>query len=197
MAASRLWLASSSKSPFWSREPTSLVAAWATASEMRMAKAARNPARNRRVIGFVFIVQIFNWLQCCKFHRDELSCFCKIGGSFLVALIVVRQFQFVADTVDGLDPAGVFGVWLNFGAEAGDVIVHRARRGEGGVAPDDVEKTLAGHRFAGSFEQQPQHGELLGGEMERFAAAHGGLLREINAGVAEGERRGRAGLALE
>src|SRR5258707_12826128 len=54
--------------------------------------------------------------------------------SFFVALVVARQFQFVADPVDGFDPAGVFGVWLNFGAQAGNMIVHSARRGKSGVA---------------------------------------------------------------
>src|SRR5207302_7979222 len=55
-----------------------------------------------------------------------------------------RQLQSVADAMHGLDPARLLRVRLQLGAQAGNVIVHRARRRKRGVAPDHVEKPLAG-----------------------------------------------------
>src|SRR2546422_6484011 len=43
------------------------------------------------------------------------------------------QFQSVADAMHGLDPARVVRVRLQPGAQAGNVIVHRARRRKRGV----------------------------------------------------------------
>ena len=39
-----------------------------------------------------------------------------------------------------LEPARLVRVRLQLGAQAGDVVVHRARRRERGIAPDRVEK---------------------------------------------------------
>src|SRR5713226_1447472 len=50
------------------------------------------------------------------------------------------QFQPVPDAMHGLNPSWFLRVFLDFGAEAGDVVVYSAGGGEGGVAPDNIQE---------------------------------------------------------
>ena len=83
--------------------------------------------------------------------------------------------------MDGLEITGMLGVGLELGAERGDVIVDRAGGGERGVTPDDIEEPFAGDRLAIGFGEEPEHGELAGGQVQRSATADGGLSNEIDA----------------
>ena len=80
---------------------------------------------------------------------------CKIG-------------ELVAEAVDGLDVAGVFGVGLDFGAEHGDVVIDGAGGGEGAVAPDGIEELFAGDGGAGVFGEEAEDGEFFGGAVKKF-----------------------------
>src|SRR5205823_556049 len=128
MAASRLWLASSSSSPFCSASPR-LSAAVAT-----LARATSRAVRKTMVLVFIVLLKL-NLAPFCVFSSRQLSRFCN-------------YFQSVAHTVHGLDPARLIGIRLQLGPQAGNVIVHRARGGKGGVAPDHIQKPFARDRLA-------------------------------------------------
>jgi hypothetical protein len=98
--------------------------------------------------------------------------------------------------MDGVNPTRALGIGFELGAQAGDVVIDGARGWEGGVPPDDIEETLARDGFAGAFGQKAEHGEFLGGEVERLLGAPGALLNEINASVAKLERPRNAPLAM-
>src|SRR5205085_1162096 len=99
------------------------------------------------------------------------------GGSTQTAL---RQLQPVAHSVHRLNPARVLRIFFNLAAQAGDVIVHGAGGWKSSIAPDDIQKSLARDRLALRLRQQPEHGKLLGGEMERLFSTGGGLFGEID-----------------
>src|ERR1035437_4730620 len=58
------------------------------------------------------------------------------------------QLQFVAHAMHRLDPTRLVRIFFQLGAQAGDVVVHRARRRESGVTPDGIEKFFARHWLA-------------------------------------------------
>ena len=81
----------------------------------------------------------------------------------------------------------MLGVGLEFGAERGDVIVYRAGGGECGVTPDDIEESFAGDGLAIGFSEEPEHGELAGGQVQRGAIADGGLSNQVDVNRAESQ----------
>ena len=94
-------------------------------------------------------------------------------------------FQFVSHSMHRLEPARFVRVRLQFGAQAGDVIIHGARRRKRGVAPNHVKKFFARDRFAFGLGHQPQHGEFLGRQVNPFFAAHGSLPHQVDFDIAQ------------
>src|SRR5687767_5086787 len=103
MAAPRLRLASSSNNPCCRSEVRSLVAACASA-----------PAASTIPITQVLLVIVSSklWSECYVLLQSGLSWFCKI-----------REFEFVAHAVNGLDPARRVGIRLDLAAQTGDMVV--------------------------------------------------------------------------
>ena len=62
-----------------------------------------------------------------------------------------------------LKPSRLIGVFLELAAKARDVVVHGAGRREGGVAPDDVEKSFTGDGLAGGLGHEAEHRKFLRG----------------------------------
>ena len=78
-----------------------------------------------------------------------------------------------------------FRIRLELGAQAGYVIVNRAGGGKSCVAPNNVEKPFPADRFAFGFNQETEHGEFLGREMNLLSASPGLLPLEIHPHPAE------------
>src|SRR5713226_5163698 len=116
----------------------------------------------------------FTTPSACALGICQLSRFCKFG-----------RLESVAHPVHGLNPARLVGVALDLVAQAGDMVIYGAGRRESRVAPDDVEKSLPRDRLARRPGQEPEHGEFLGGEMQRLFSVPGLLLDEIHAHFAE------------
>jgi hypothetical protein len=96
-----------------------------------------------------------------------------------------------------LDPARRVGVLLDLLAQAGNVVVHRARRGERRATPHKVEEPLARDRFARRVGQQAQGRKFLGRQMQFVPPARGPLPDEVHAYITESQRARRAGGFLE
>ena len=79
----------------------------------------------------------FSTPAACAFGFCQLSRFCKFG-----------RLESIAHPVHGLNPARLVGIALDLVAQAGDMVIDGAGRGENRVSPDDVEKALARDRLA-------------------------------------------------
>ena len=98
---------------------------------------------------------------------------------------MVLQNQFIADAVDRLDESWVLGIGFDLGAERGDVIIDGAGGGKSGVTPDGVEEAFTWDRLAGVFDEEAEHREFLGREMDRRGIAEGSLGEEIDMELTE------------
>src|SRR5580704_846558 len=84
----------------------------------------------------------------------------------------LRGLEAVAGAAHGLEIAGIFRVGLDLLADAADVNVDRARGDVGGVAPDGVEKVIAGKHASLVAREIIEQAELGGGG-GYGVAAHG------------------------
>src|SRR5277367_1328229 len=146
MAASRLWLASSSNRPLCSKPLTSLVV------PHPFPTPAARMAMIPKIIPFLFI-------NICRRHsansgRDDCHTFANSDPEFWTATasasrISFLDFQFVSHTMHGFYPARVLRVGLEFGAQTRHMVVHRAGGGKRSVTPCHVKKALARDGRAG------------------------------------------------
>ena len=77
------------------------------------------------------------------------------------------------------------GIGLELVAKAEDEVVHRAREGRVGIAPDQMQQLITRHDVASAFGEAMQDLELPIGQLHTLPSAFGLEPSEVDHGVAE------------